>query len=229
MSWIITPQQPVPVDPVFNNVSLLLHGNGTNGSTTITDNSPTPKTVTAVGNAQISTAQSKFGGASIAFDGTGDYLTVPASNDFEFSKDLTCEAFIFLGSGYLSATRTIFSQRPSGFSFRVSSTGQLYAFSASGGNGDAVTGTTVLSELTWYHVACTRTNGIFTIWLNGVSEGSGSAFLGTLPSGNNLSIGRRPDNNSDFFLGYMDEVRITKGVARYTANFTPPAAPFPDI
>jgi hypothetical protein len=75
MSWIITPQLRVPVDPVFNNVSLLLHGNGTNGSTTITDNSPTPKTVTAVGNAQISTAQSKFGGASIAFDGTGDYLT----------------------------------------------------------------------------------------------------------------------------------------------------------
>jgi hypothetical protein len=58
--------QPVPVDlQGFGSVSLLLHGNGTNGSTTITDNSPSPKTVTAVGNAQISTAQSKFGGASM--------------------------------------------------------------------------------------------------------------------------------------------------------------------
>jgi hypothetical protein len=70
MSWLITGSQPVPVDPQFGSVSLLLHGDGTNGSTTITDNSPTPKTVTAVGNAQISTAQSKFGGASILFDGT---------------------------------------------------------------------------------------------------------------------------------------------------------------
>jgi hypothetical protein len=71
-----------PVDEYYDNVSLLLYGNGTNGSTTITDNSPSPKTVTAVGNAQISTAQSKFGGASIAFDGTGDYITVPDSSAF---------------------------------------------------------------------------------------------------------------------------------------------------
>jgi hypothetical protein len=96
MSWLITPQQPVPVDPVFNNVSLLLHGNGTNGSTTITDNSPSPKTVTAVGNAQISTAQSKFGGASIAFDGSGDYLTVLNSSQFNFGvDDFTIEAWFY--------------------------------------------------------------------------------------------------------------------------------------
>ena len=61
-------------DPYFNNVSLLLRGNGINGSTTIIDESATPKTVTVYGNAQISTAQSKFGGASIYLDGTGDYL-----------------------------------------------------------------------------------------------------------------------------------------------------------
>ena len=66
-------------DPYYGNVSLLLYGDGANGSTTITDSSPTPKTVTAVGNAQISTAQSKFGGASIAFDGAGDYLIVPST------------------------------------------------------------------------------------------------------------------------------------------------------
>ena len=69
MSWLITGSQPVPVDPLFNNVSLLLHGDGTNGFTTITDSSPTPKTVTAVGNAQISTAQSKFGGAVLRLMG----------------------------------------------------------------------------------------------------------------------------------------------------------------
>jgi hypothetical protein len=65
---LVLKKDSVPVDPNtdpnFANVSLLLYGNGINGSTSITDNSPSPKTVTAVGNAQISTAkQSKFGGA----------------------------------------------------------------------------------------------------------------------------------------------------------------------
>jgi hypothetical protein len=76
-----TPPAP-PLDPNFANVSLLLYGNGINGSTSIIDSSPSPKTVTAFGNAQISTAQSKFGGSSIAFDGTGDYLTVPDNDNF---------------------------------------------------------------------------------------------------------------------------------------------------
>jgi hypothetical protein len=70
-----------PTDPNFADVSLLLHGDGANGSTTIIDSSPTPKTVTAFGNAQISTAQSKFGGASIALDGTGDYASTGNSSD----------------------------------------------------------------------------------------------------------------------------------------------------
>ena len=81
-----------PVDEEFDKVSLLLHGDGTNGSTTIIDSSSSPKAVTAVGDAQISTAQSKFGGASIAFDGAGDWLTTPASNNFAFGiGDFTIE------------------------------------------------------------------------------------------------------------------------------------------
>ena len=81
MSWVITGTQKEPAgDPFFfSNVSLLLHGDGTNGSTLIKDSSPRMNTVTAVGNAQISTAQSKFGGSSIAFDGTGDSLTTPTT------------------------------------------------------------------------------------------------------------------------------------------------------
>ena len=85
----------IPLDASYSSVSLLLHGNGINGSTTITDNSPSPKTVTAVGNAQISTAQSKFGGGSIAFDGTGDYLTTPNNSDYQFgTSDFTVECWI---------------------------------------------------------------------------------------------------------------------------------------
>jgi hypothetical protein len=77
-------EQSIPDDPNYASVSLLLHMDGTNGSTVFTDLSPVPKVVTRFGDAQISTAQSKFGGSSAYFDGTGDYLTVASSADFGF-------------------------------------------------------------------------------------------------------------------------------------------------
>jgi hypothetical protein len=95
MSWVITGSEKTPVDPQFGSVSLLLHGDGANGSTTITDSSRLTNTVTAVGDAQISTAQSKFGGASIAFDGSGDYLTISSSSALSIgSGDYTVEFWI---------------------------------------------------------------------------------------------------------------------------------------
>ena len=105
----VNPYSFVATDPNFADVSLLLHGNGTNGSTTITDSSPSPKTVTAVGNAQISTAQSKFGGSSIAFDGTGDYLSVPNDGTLQMgSVDFTIEFWIYFNS--LSGYQTPFDK-----------------------------------------------------------------------------------------------------------------------
>jgi len=76
--------------------SLILLCNGSNGSSIFTDSSPSPKTVTAHGNAQISTAQSKSGGSSAYFDGSGDFLTVPADADLQFgSGDFTVEAWVY--------------------------------------------------------------------------------------------------------------------------------------
>jgi hypothetical protein len=96
MSWIITGSEKYETDPYRSQVSLLLHGDGTNGSTTIVDSSPSPKTVTAVGDAQISTAQSKFGGASIAFDGNGDYLDASSSNQYAIgTEDFTVEGWVY--------------------------------------------------------------------------------------------------------------------------------------
>ena len=89
-------KESVAADPYYNNVSLLLHGDGANGSTTIVDSSPTPKTVTAFGDAQISTAQSKFGGSSLAFDGSGDYVGIADSADFTFgSGNFTIEFWVY--------------------------------------------------------------------------------------------------------------------------------------
>ena len=99
MSWLITGSEKNPTDPFRSQVSLLLHGDGTNGSTTITDSGPSPKTVTAVGNAQVDTAQSKFGGASALFDGTGDYLELaPVGIGLARTDNFTCEAWIRLAA-----------------------------------------------------------------------------------------------------------------------------------
>jgi hypothetical protein len=108
---------------------LLLHGDGTNGSTTITDSSISPKTVTAVGNAQISTAQSKFGGASIAFNGTTSYLTTPANSDFAYDADFTIECWLYLTGSAFGAILDVFSNN--NFGFGVTST-QVIGYATNG-------------------------------------------------------------------------------------------------
>jgi len=85
-----------PTDPDFASVVLLLHCNGSNGGTTFTDNSSYGRAMTANGNAQTSTAQSKFNGSSGLFDGAGDYLTASASSDFTFGTgDYTIESWVY--------------------------------------------------------------------------------------------------------------------------------------
>ena len=225
MSWLITGSQPVPVDPVFNNVSLLLHGDGANGSTTITDSSGSPKTVTAVDNAQISTAQSKFGGSSILFDGTGDRLTTPSNNAFAFGTgDFTVEAWAYeiarltyptiieIGS-HLAATGIIFLTNNGGNLAGIYS-GSFFAMTATG------------SLAAWNHYAWVRSGNSIQTFVNGVGGGAAS-FTNNLTNATSITIGGIGGGYD--LNGYIDDLRITKGVARYTSNFTPPTAPFPDI
>ena len=228
MSWIITPEERTPLDQDYRNVSLLLHGDGTNGSTTIVDSSPTPKTVTAVGDAQISTAQSKFGGSSLAFDGNGDWLTVANTGNINFGSDaFTVEAWIYQSQN-VATYAPIFASNGSnvgGLELLVSNTRSLAVYFA----GWVIAPTTTKYSLNqWNHVAFVKqSTGLSTIYLNGISIGSGT--LNQSPSFNDIRIGTNPSApNGEIFVGYIDEFRITKGVARYTSNFTPPTAPFPD-
>lgn len=217
-----------PTDPDFANVSLLLHGDGTNGSTTIVDNSPSPKTVTPYGNAQISTAESKFGGASIKFDGSGDYLLLGGETDFAFGLiDFTVELFYFPLSSGGSRFGTIIDLRSSSsitgrFAFYHNNGMALFFQSQAGG-----LSTSALNTLQWYHVAVCRSSGVTRLFLDGVQTGS-------MTDNTDYGVGtNRPIIGSNVFAGagldgYIDDLRITKGVARYTSNFTPPTAPFPD-
>lgn len=217
-------------DAYYASVSLLLHGDGTNGSTTFTDNSPTPKTVTAGGNAVISTAKSKFGGSSMYFDGTGDYLSVPASSAFQFGTGaFTIEAWVYLTATPGAQGAQIFGRQEYGvgsdYVFHIKSDRTL-TFYLSTAVANVATSTATVPLNSWCHVAVTRSGTTFTVFIDGVGESGSSALSTEVPYAVAYSIGADQNGDEANFTGYIDDLRITKGVARYTANFTAPTRAF---
>ena len=211
-------------DPYYSAVSLLLPMDGTNGSTTFTDSSLNGLTVNAVGNTQISTTQSKYGGASGYFDGSGDYLSIPTTSAFGFgTSDYTAECWIYIAGGQ-GTDRIIFDFRPS-----PSSVASLFISTANKltlWNGTAIGGTgTALNLNQWYHVALCRSAGVTRCYLNGVQEWSSSVAM-DFTSSRALGIGSWPGNGLAGFFGYIDDLRISL-FARYASNFTPPASALP--
>ena len=224
----------------ITNTSLLL--SGTNGG--IIDNAMS-NVLETVGNAQISTTQSKFGGASMYFDGNGDALAIPNSRYYDFSSgDFTVEFWFRTNT----LTPTPPSGGASGFAFII---GQTNWNGTNSGNGwclfqknqtlefyapastlaSIVTGNVITSTSTWYHIAIVR-SGTATnntkIYVNGTQEAQGTPTVSystrPLMVG---GIGATYGWDTDYIVnGYIDDLRITKGYARYTANFTVPSAPF---
>jgi hypothetical protein len=223
-------------DPNFANVSLLLHMDGTDGSTTFTDSSSSPKTVTVFGNSQIDTSISKFGGGSGIFDGTGDYLTVPDSDAFELgSTDFTIELFLYVPTGAVTSKAILNKgtwnvSAVSSYLIYHGGTDLSFYSSSNNSSWDIASNqqfTASLSKDTWHHVALVRNGNTFYGFLNGTQSFTftSSASLSTNSEPLNIASGSAGTNAMQCCLA---ELRITKGVARYTANFTPPAAPFPN-
>lgn len=218
-------------DPNFANVSLLLHMDGTNGSTTFTDKSNNNFSVTVTGNSSISTTQSKFGGASAYFDGNGDQLTLPANSAFAFGTgDFTIEFWVYTTETGTS-TRCMFDTRTSGADtggifIRNNGTGGYLFGQAS--STIASTGNTVRTPNQWGHLALVRSGTSMNLYFNGTSVASATNSNNFSTNNCRISGFVGAIGSTEAFLGYIDELRITKGVARYTANFTVPSAPFPD-
>lgn len=219
-------------DPYFSSVSLLLPMDGANGSTTFTDESNNSTAVTVIGNAQISTAQSKFGEASASLDGTGDYLDLPTAA-LSFSGDFTVEAWVYPLS---STTGSPFNGLDSIFTINragawnaqgsglvVSIGGLHYGSTNSGYSGGPV----ALSN--WSHVAISRSGSSLKAFANGqeqLSVSSTATFGNGTGNAPGIGIFDQISGANRFTLnGYIDDFRITTGVARYTANFTPPNTP----
>jgi len=213
-----------PTDPDFANVSLLLHGYGTNGSTNIVDSSPSPKTVTVFGDAQINTTITdpfgRTGVGVIELDGTGDYISA-TSGDFAYGTgDFTIESWV-----YLQATndRTIWgyaSSNSGGIALFNDQSGQRRLYVGAGAV-IIVAGSFPVS--TWFHAAAAKEGNTLRLFQDGTLIGS--VLNTTNFTATQFQVGASLYRS---FWGYIAQFRITKGVARYTSNFTPPTAPFPD-
>jgi hypothetical protein len=224
-------------DPDFLKVSLMLHADGANGSTAISDSSSTGTAVAVLGNAKISTAQSKFGGSSMVFDGSGDYLSIANHANFDFtSVDFTIEAWVYVTALTAATQAVVDKDGVSGASYSqyqlgITSTGKLTSFLGNGNGvsptGTDYTGTTTVTLNAWHHIALVKTGSTCKGFLDGVQEWSAAAAA-MFSGGKALLVGFLASGGaSQTFNGYIDDLRITKGLARYTASFTPSGAPFP--
>lgn len=213
-------------DQYWNNVVLAMPMEGENNSTIFTDISNSSHTVTAFGNAHISTGQSKFGTSSVYFDGNGDYLQIPNSTDFSFgSGNFAIDMWVKLPAGFSYFYGTLISQwidSDTYFNIDISDSGfglgVYYASNYFFGAGINYTHTS-----DWLHIAFVRDGQTFIFFINGTSAWT-ITKTASWPSINApVWIGRGGDYH---FNGYIDDLRITKGVARYTTNFTPPTTSF---
>jgi hypothetical protein len=215
-------------DSYWNNVSLLLHMDGSNGSTTFTDSSNNALTVTANGNAQISTAQSKFGGASGLFDGTGDYLSTAHNAALSIeSGDFTVESWIYRavsGSVHSVINKRLDTPSSTGYAWRVNANNTLQFFFT---GGSSITSTATVSSGAWTYIAATRSGNTVRQFIDGTIDATTATFSNGTSNTQEFRVG--VDNLAgNGFNGYIDDFRITKGVARYTASFTAPTTPFFD-
>ena len=231
-NWTRTPISSWSSDPYFSSVSLLLHMDDTGSS--FIDYSSSPKIITTIGDTTQSTMQSKFGGKSGYFDSSGDRLSIIPSTDFAFGTgDFTVEAWL------RENTRLTY---PSVLEIgdHLSSSGIIFLTSSNGGNNSACIysgafygSATVPATGEWYHIAWVRKNLALTIYVNG-SAVSTVSFTNNLTNSSSITVGSKYAGSSPGgpyydFGGYIDELRVTKGIARYNgASISVPTAPFPN-
>lgn len=223
---------PTAGDPLFNNVALLLPMDGT--GSTFFDSSATPKTITAVGGATQSSTQSKWGGKSLALDGSTANLSLPSAG-FSFTGDFVIEAWVYLNSvtTYATIAETRSSPSYSDFICGVYDVGGVLRpdFVTVGGGGARLTGSSTVVPLNqWAHIAFVRNSGVLSAYVNGTRDSTQINYSATItPASATMLIGRNVDGN--FVSGYIDDLRITVGNNRgYTGStITVPVAAFPDL
>lgn len=224
----ITNVEITPPAPPSGAVSILLHMDGADASTTFTDSSANALTVTATGGTTISTSQSKFGGASAYFTGNPiSYLTTEDSALFGFGTgDFTIEMWVQLvaGSGRFGALSI--GDYTNGILWRMVPIGGQLFFAGTALNWFTANPAGVPIDGAWHHVAVTRQGTMARGFLDGGLDFETDVGVIDLGASRVLMIGCGSHELNDYeaFSGYIDNVKITKGEAIYTAAFTPSTA-----
>jgi hypothetical protein len=212
-------QNTLTNDPYWGSVSALLHFDGTNASTTFTEQKG--KSVTLTSTPTISTAQSKFGGASGLFPGATANISLADSTDWQFGTgDFTMEGWIYATTltlynypiyyGYILAT----GPTQQGFNIFVAPPGNVMSFQmCSGSSIYLISGSTAISLNTWYYLKVYRLNGTLYFYVNNILQGTLSANASiNIATSSMMYFGGGPSSRG--WQGYLDDWRITKGVAR---------------
>jgi hypothetical protein len=226
-SGVTSVTQPTAPLTAITNTSVLL--NYTNAG--IFDNTG-KNNLETVGDAQIDTGTKKYGTGSMEFDGTGDYLLLPISENLILNSDFTIEGWLYLTSGttyYTLLATSAWAANNGGLLLlqsHPSYSGKLSLWLANNASGASplLVSASSLSATTWTHFAICRSGSSFKIYLNGVEDASTTSSAAISLAIN--QIGALSGSNT--YNGFIDDLRITKGVARYTANFTAPTKAFPD-
>jgi hypothetical protein len=228
-------------DPNFDKVSLLMHMDGPNNSTNFIDSSFRNHSFTVTGDAKLTTSLSKFGGSSATFDGSGDYISIGDNSAFGMgTSDYTVEAWIYckFTNSTTTAPYRLWSIVPttnnrSELFFGDFSSPYLHKLCFRSYS-DVIIFTLTKDNFynIWRHVALVRYNGAISVYVDGVAATRGASYVSTVASHDlgtlsSLRIGNG-HTGTDVFYGNIDELRITKGLARYTSNFTAPTSVFSD-
>lgn len=215
------------LNPAFSNVQLLLHCNGSNGSTTFTDSSSSPKTVTAQSGAIITTAQSVYGGAS--GDCTANTTTrfeVSANNALRAIGEFSLEFWIRFTDVTSVFNLCLFAWSGTSIMYMDFASNGVLRLNYSGGN----LSFGAVSASTWYHLAIARDNGnTMRLFKNGVAQASAThATDMSAAASMSFGTGQAVGVVNGYARTFWDDIRLAVGECIYTANFTPPSGQFPD-
>jgi len=215
------------IDADFNKVVLLLDWAGVDAGTTATDLSNSAHVVTFEGNAQIDTAiQSPEGTNSVLFDGDNDAVSCPDSDDWDFgTDDFTVECSVRFAT--LSGIQTLFGHSgggaDAGFFLQFVNPNIVWSI----GNTPIAERALTPSVNEYHHIAISRNGTDLRVFFDGIQSGAtitDSTAIG--PTARDLDLGAAVGTVQEL-NGFIGAVRITKGVARFTANFTPPTIFYP--
>lgn len=220
-------------DPsVPNYVVSLLHFDGSDGSTTFTDQ--TARVWSAVGNAQLDTAQVKYGTASLLLDGSNDYITSPDTADISMStENFTVEGWVRFNGDPGTSLQTFVSHWTAtgsqrGWAIGLNNNTLRLLYSTNGSNAVIISAPWNPAGGVWYHFAVVRYNGTAYFFADGTLLGTATMTAKIFDSNTPLQIGTQSLGADGTVNGWLDDVRITVGHARYLSSFIPPTAALPN-